>query len=129
MTHCFDLFYVADSCLVLHGWNNFEVCFWLQLSQHTLQRTAQFICTFALLPLMVLITICVFYSYYETKAVLLAMGITTIVCIAVTVFCFQTKVDGDVNCFCLSLSRLCLVRGCLCCECKRTPLSRVTMEH
>ncbi|XP_026232224.1 protein lifeguard 3-like [Anabas testudineus] len=32
-------------------------------------------------------------SYYETKAVLLAMGITAIVCIAVTVFCFQTKVD------------------------------------
>ncbi|XP_047456664.1 protein lifeguard 3-like [Mugil cephalus] len=32
-------------------------------------------------------------SYYETKAVLLAMGITALVCIAVTVFCFQTKVD------------------------------------
>ncbi|XP_037542281.1 protein lifeguard 3-like [Nematolebias whitei] len=32
-------------------------------------------------------------SYYETKAVFLAMGITAIVCIAVTVFCFQTKVD------------------------------------
>ncbi|XP_049450099.1 protein lifeguard 3-like [Epinephelus fuscoguttatus] len=32
-------------------------------------------------------------SYYETKAVLIAMGITAVVCIAVTVFCFQTKVD------------------------------------
>ncbi|XP_017276240.1 protein lifeguard 3 [Kryptolebias marmoratus] len=32
-------------------------------------------------------------SYYETKAVFLAMGITAAVCIAVTVFCFQTKVD------------------------------------
>ncbi|XP_041857472.1 protein lifeguard 3-like [Melanotaenia boesemani] len=32
-------------------------------------------------------------SYYETKAVCLAMGITAIVCIAVTIFCFQTKVD------------------------------------
>ncbi|XP_069554753.1 protein lifeguard 3-like [Brachyistius frenatus] len=32
-------------------------------------------------------------SYYETKAVLLAMGITALVCIAVTIFCFQTKVD------------------------------------
>ncbi|XP_033473604.1 protein lifeguard 3 [Epinephelus lanceolatus] len=32
-------------------------------------------------------------SYYETKAVLIAMGITALVCIAVTVFCFQTKVD------------------------------------
>uniref|UniRef100_A0A8D0CNE6 Transmembrane BAX inhibitor motif containing 1 n=1 Tax=Sander lucioperca TaxID=283035 RepID=A0A8D0CNE6_SANLU len=31
--------------------------------------------------------------YYETKAVLLAMGITALVCIAVTIFCFQTKVD------------------------------------
>uniref|UniRef100_A0A665URA6 Transmembrane BAX inhibitor motif containing 1b n=1 Tax=Echeneis naucrates TaxID=173247 RepID=A0A665URA6_ECHNA len=35
----------------------------------------------------------VFYSYYETKAVFLAMGITAVVCIAVTIFCFQTKVD------------------------------------
>ncbi|XP_054643290.1 protein lifeguard 3-like [Dunckerocampus dactyliophorus] len=32
-------------------------------------------------------------SYYETKAVFLAMGITALVCITVTVFCFQTKVD------------------------------------
>nr|XP_049583017.1 protein lifeguard 3 isoform X1 [Syngnathus scovelli] len=32
-------------------------------------------------------------SYYETKAVLLAMGITALVCVTVTVFCFQTKVD------------------------------------
>uniref|UniRef100_A0A8C4ZB87 Transmembrane BAX inhibitor motif containing 1b n=1 Tax=Gadus morhua TaxID=8049 RepID=A0A8C4ZB87_GADMO len=32
-------------------------------------------------------------SYYDTKAVFLAMGITTIVCLAVTIFCFQTKVD------------------------------------
>ncbi|XP_013875552.1 protein lifeguard 3 [Austrofundulus limnaeus] len=32
-------------------------------------------------------------SYYETKAVFLAMGITATVCVAVTVFCFQTKVD------------------------------------
>uniref|UniRef100_A0A3P8SXN2 Transmembrane BAX inhibitor motif containing 1 n=1 Tax=Amphiprion percula TaxID=161767 RepID=A0A3P8SXN2_AMPPE len=32
-------------------------------------------------------------SYYETKAVFLAMGITALVCVAVTIFCFQTKVD------------------------------------
>lgn len=32
-------------------------------------------------------------SYYDTKAVLLAMGITALVCVAVTIFCFQTKVD------------------------------------
>uniref|UniRef100_A0A8C7XX81 Transmembrane BAX inhibitor motif containing 1b n=1 Tax=Oryzias sinensis TaxID=183150 RepID=A0A8C7XX81_9TELE len=32
-------------------------------------------------------------SYYETKAVFIAMGITVVVCVAVTVFCFQTKVD------------------------------------
>ncbi|KAF3858562.1 hypothetical protein F7725_011763 [Dissostichus mawsoni] len=31
-------------------------------------------------------------SYYDTKAVFLALGITAVVCIAVTVFCFQTKV-------------------------------------
>ncbi|KAF7660925.1 hypothetical protein LDENG_00272750 [Lucifuga dentata] len=32
-------------------------------------------------------------SYYDTKTVFLAMGITAIVCITVTIFCFQTKVD------------------------------------
>ncbi|CAL8267583.1 unnamed protein product [Lota lota] len=32
-------------------------------------------------------------SYYDTKSVFLAIGITTIVCLAVTIFCFQTKVD------------------------------------
>ncbi|XP_059199759.1 protein lifeguard 3-like [Centropristis striata] len=32
-------------------------------------------------------------SYYDTKAVFMALGITAVVCIAVTVFCFQTKVD------------------------------------
>lgn len=33
-----------------------------------------------------------YFSYYDTKAVFLALGITAVVCIAVTVFCFQTKV-------------------------------------
>ncbi|XP_076015182.1 protein lifeguard 3-like [Genypterus blacodes] len=41
-------------------------------------------------------------SYYETKAVFIAIGITAVVCIAVTIFCFQTKVDftscGGVFC-------------------------------
>ncbi|XP_057713318.1 protein lifeguard 3-like [Corythoichthys intestinalis] len=32
-------------------------------------------------------------SYYDTSAVFLALSITVVVCIAVTVFCFQTKVD------------------------------------
>uniref|UniRef100_A0A674CS61 Transmembrane BAX inhibitor motif containing 1 n=1 Tax=Salmo trutta TaxID=8032 RepID=A0A674CS61_SALTR len=32
-------------------------------------------------------------SYYDTKAVFLTIGITAIVCIIVTIFCFQTKVD------------------------------------
>ncbi|CAM9297073.1 unnamed protein product [Lampetra planeri] len=32
-------------------------------------------------------------SYYDTKAVFLAMGITAVVCVTVTAFCFQTKVD------------------------------------
>lgn len=32
-------------------------------------------------------------SYYSTKAVFMALGITVVVCVAVTVFCFQTKVD------------------------------------
>ncbi|KAL4636253.1 protein lifeguard 3-like [Arapaima gigas] len=35
----------------------------------------------------------IYFSYYETKAVFLALGITMIVCVCVTVFCFQTKVD------------------------------------
>uniref|UniRef100_A0A8C1NP21 Protein lifeguard 3-like n=2 Tax=Cyprinus carpio TaxID=7962 RepID=A0A8C1NP21_CYPCA len=33
------------------------------------------------------------FSYYSTKAVFLALGITVLVSVAVTVFCFQTKVD------------------------------------
>lgn len=55
----------------------------------------------------VLITVFICYSYYETKAVFLAMGITAVVCIAVTIFCFQTKVAGDVNCvsLCRSVAR------------------------
>ncbi|GAA6074926.1 protein lifeguard 3, partial [Tachysurus ichikawai] len=32
-------------------------------------------------------------SYYNTKTVFLAVGITALVCVAVTVFSFQTKVD------------------------------------
>ncbi|XP_051566007.1 protein lifeguard 3-like isoform X1 [Myxocyprinus asiaticus] len=32
-------------------------------------------------------------SYFDTKAVFLALGITAIVCVIVTIFCFQTKVD------------------------------------
>lgn len=32
-------------------------------------------------------------SYYSNKAVIICMGITVLVTIAVTVFCFQTKVD------------------------------------
>ncbi|XP_068615093.1 protein lifeguard 3-like [Brachionichthys hirsutus] len=32
-------------------------------------------------------------SYCQTKAVFIAMGITAVVCITVTIFCFQTKVD------------------------------------
>ncbi|XP_056148538.1 transmembrane BAX inhibitor motif containing 1a [Lampris incognitus] len=32
-------------------------------------------------------------SHYDTKAVFLALAITAVVCIAVTIFCFQTKVD------------------------------------
>ncbi|TMS06883.1 Protein lifeguard 3 [Larimichthys crocea] len=32
-------------------------------------------------------------SYYETTAVFIAIGVTAVVCIAVTIFCFQTKVD------------------------------------
>ncbi|KAK0146414.1 Protein lifeguard 2 [Merluccius polli] len=38
---------------------------------------------------------CVYWAsfYHDTKSVFLAIGITMIVCLAVTIFCFQTKVD------------------------------------
>ncbi|XP_043105106.1 protein lifeguard 3 isoform X2 [Puntigrus tetrazona] len=68
-------------------------------------------------------------SYFDTKAVFLALGITAIVCIIVTIFCFQTKVDFT-SCTGL-LCALCVVllvtgiitsvvlsfqcRGCICC--------------
>ncbi|XP_048390727.1 transmembrane BAX inhibitor motif containing 1a [Stegostoma tigrinum] len=32
-------------------------------------------------------------SYYSTKSVFLCLGITALVCLGVTIFCFQTKVD------------------------------------
>lgn len=49
-----------------------------------------------------------FCSYYETKAVFLAMGITVVVCVSVTIFCFQTKVAGDVVRFvCVCCSAAC----------------------
>lgn len=44
-------------------------------------------------PLCVVVIIILYrFSYHDTKSVFLALGITVIVCIAVTVFCFQTKV-------------------------------------
>ncbi|GCB84539.1 hypothetical protein scyTo_0025165, partial [Scyliorhinus torazame] len=33
-------------------------------------------------------------SYYNTKSVFLCLGITALVCLGVTIFCFQTKVTG-----------------------------------
>lgn len=67
-----------------------------------------------------------FPSYYETKAVFLAMGITALVCVTVTVFCFQTKVDASKKNVCVWLSSLWFVTQSLCWECKTTPLSRIT---
>lgn len=50
---------------------------------------------------------CFFLSYYDTKVVFLAIAITAVVCICVTVFCFQTKVGCVLNGFCaLVRSRL-----------------------
>uniref|UniRef100_A0A671MBW3 Protein lifeguard 3-like n=1 Tax=Sinocyclocheilus anshuiensis TaxID=1608454 RepID=A0A671MBW3_9TELE len=42
---------------------------------------------------LILLAIFVSSDYYSTKAVFLALGITVLVSVAVTVFCFQTKVD------------------------------------
>lgn len=64
-----------------------------------------------------------FCSYYDTKAVFLAMGITALVCVAVTVFCFQTKVREWNGCSVCSLS------GDVCCQWKRTSLSRVAVRY
>ncbi|NXV76328.1 LFG2 protein, partial [Atlantisia rogersi] len=36
---------------------------------------------------------CSFCSYYNTKSVLLCLGITALVCLSVTIFSFQTKFD------------------------------------
>lgn len=35
---------------------------------------------------------CFFCSYYNTKSVLLCLGITALVCLSVTIFSFQSKV-------------------------------------
>lgn len=43
-------------------------------------------------------------SYYSTKAVFLAMGITVLVSVAVTVFCFQTKVGYTYNLYTISMT-------------------------
>lgn len=93
------MFDLADSCLVLHGRSNFKVCL-LALFRQQL-KTAHFDPDGIYVPFFccfVLIATCILYSYYGTKAVFIAMGVTALVCIAVTVFCFQTKVHGDVNC-------------------------------
>uniref|UniRef100_A0A7M4FTY9 Protein lifeguard 2 n=1 Tax=Crocodylus porosus TaxID=8502 RepID=A0A7M4FTY9_CROPO len=37
--------------------------------------------------------LCNFCSYYDTKSVLLCLGITALVCLSVTIFSFQTKYD------------------------------------
>lgn len=73
-------FLLTDSGFVLHDWIHFQVKENLNsLSEHPacFPQKWLFVC---------------FFSYYDTKAVFLALGITAVVCIAVTVFCFQTKV-------------------------------------
>lgn len=35
---------------------------------------------------------CVFISYYNTKSVIICLGITALVCLIITIFSFQTKV-------------------------------------
>ncbi|XP_076858281.1 protein lifeguard 3 [Brachyhypopomus gauderio] len=51
-------------------------------------------------------------SYFDTKAVFLALGITAVVCAIVTLFCFQTKVDftSCTGLFCV-LAMVVLVTG------------------
>lgn len=99
--------------------NYFQVWF---CSSPITQNAAIFGCLFSA---------CLFCSYYETKAVFLAMGITVVVCVSVTIFCFQTKVEREVAVFCLCvlLSSLWLVSECPCCQRKRTLLSHVTIGH
>lgn len=79
------MLYLTDSRPGLHLWDDFKVCFW-RLHKHT--------SSCSVVVLLLCDHLCFFYSYYDTKAVFLAMGITALVCVAVTVFCFQTKVRG-----------------------------------
>ncbi|KAK3512197.1 hypothetical protein QTP70_000288 [Hemibagrus guttatus] len=49
-------------------------------------------------------------SYYNTRSVMVCVGITAVVCVCVTVFSFQTKCGGiDVTSFQGLLLNLCLV--------------------
>lgn len=108
--HAKNMLYLTDSCPLLHVWDDFKVWFW-RLHKHTW--------SFSVVVLLLCNHLCFFYSYYDTKAVFLAMGITALVCAAVTVFCFQTKVRGWSRCFVSSLSEDV-------CQWKRTSLSPVT---
>lgn len=111
--HAKNRLYLTDSCPLLHVWDHFEVCFW-RLHKHTW--------SFSAVVLLLSHRWRFFGSYYDTKAVFLAMGITALVCLAVTVFCFQTKVRGWSRRFVCSLSEDV-------CQWKRTSLSPVTVWH
>lgn len=76
--------YFTDFGSVLHDWIHFQV-----EETHTVHAVVREPQSFSLWINCVLLLV---LSYYNTKAVFLALGITAVVCIAVTVFCFQTKV-------------------------------------
>lgn len=109
------MLHLPDSCPVLHVRDDIEVCSW-HLHEHAWSFYISHPCNLSSL-------VFPFCSYYDTKAVFLAMGITALVCVAVTVFCFQTKVREWNGCSVCSLSED------VCCQWKRTSLSRVAVRH
>lgn len=82
------LFFI-DTCHVLHDRNNIKVCFCSFTGVVTLNVGSVI---FQNLGYADYLSPCI-YSYYDTKAVFLALIITAVVCIIVTIFCFQTKVQ------------------------------------
>ncbi|TTI92378.1 Protein lifeguard 3 [Bagarius yarrelli] len=74
-----------DGFTTTSGWENINV-------RHAFIRKVYLILAVQLLVTVGVVAVFTFV-YYDTKSVFLALGITALVCIAVTVFCFQTKVD------------------------------------
>lgn len=89
---CLPLCLIPDPVTLLHDRDVVQVHLWFPI--------VVLLCDFILHHLVALhlILICVFFvvpplhSFYNTKSVVLCLGITAAVCLLVTIFSFQTKV-------------------------------------